>query len=108
MCVCLCLCHPMAMLSVNRDKVISTHLTDMIGKVTGSHYCPSGGPSLLIIPIPNGRSICMKHPRDVQQSSRISCCLKRCLGLCGFLRQRKRERESERVTKKERNKERTV
>lgn len=32
----------MAMQSSGRDKVIRTHLTDMIGKVTGGHCEPSG------------------------------------------------------------------
>lgn len=30
------------MQSSGRDKVITTHLTDMIGKVTGGHSGPSG------------------------------------------------------------------
>lgn len=32
----------MAMQSSGRDKVIRTHLTDMIGKVTGGHCEPLG------------------------------------------------------------------
>lgn len=80
------------MQSSGRDKVIRTHLTDMIGKVTGGHCEPLGVElpqmythkhtrtltdlknkfNLLFIPVTNGGNICMKHHRDVKQPSQTS------------------------------------